>query len=157
MRTIDLSPLYRSIVGIDRLAAQINAASRTDMGGTGYPPFNVEDTGQDAYRIELAVAGFTQDDLLVEVHDDTLLVSGKRTQTEDERTFLHRGIAERNFERRFKLADHVVVRGASLENGLLKIDLARELPEAKKPRKIEIGSRPATAGANARLVGDAAA
>lgn len=153
MRTIDLSPLYRSIVGIDRLADLIEAASRNETGTSGYPPFNVEDTGEDTYRIELAVAGFAEDDLLLEVHDDTLLVSGKRTAETGERRFLHRGIAERSFERRFKLADHVVVRGAALENGLLTIDLARELPESKKPRRIEIGST----DASPRLVGGTAA
>lgn len=153
MRTIDLSPLYRSIVGIDRLADLIDAASRTDSGGSGYPPFNVEDTGEDTYRIEVAVAGFSNDDLIVEVREDTLFLSGSRRQEDGERRFLHRGIAERGFERRFKLADHVVVKGARLENGLLTIDLARELPEAKKPRRIEI------AGSNdgPRLVENAAA
>ncbi len=154
MRTVDLSPLYRSIVGIDRLADLIDAATRTEAGGTGYPPFNIEDTGEDTYRIELAVAGFAEDDLFIEVENETLTVSGKRGGEDSARKFLHRGIAERNFERRFKLADYVVVRGAALVNGLLTIDLAREVPESKKPRQIAING---TGNSGPRLVeGEAA-
>lgn len=138
MRTIDLSPLYRSVVGIDRMIDMIDAAARADSAANGYPPFNIEETGEDAYRIELAVAGFTDDDLTVEVRDGTLTVAGKRENAEQERKFLHRGIAERAFERRFKLADHVVVTGAGLRDGLLVVDLVRELPEAQKPRTIAI-------------------
>ena len=139
MRTIDLSPLYRSLVGIDRLSELIDAAARADSGAPTYPPFNIEETGENAYRIEIAVAGFGEDDVEVEVRDSTLFVTGRK-QAEDERTFLHRGIAERAFERRFQLADHVVVTGASLHNGLLVIDLERELPERLKPRKIALST-----------------
>ena len=139
MRTIDLSPLYRSFVGIDRLSDLIDAAARADNGAPTYPPFNIEEVGENAYRIELAVAGFGEDDVEVEVRDSTLFVSGRKDADED-RAFLHRGIAERAFERRFQLADHVVVTGASLRNGLLSIDLERELPERLKPRKIAITS-----------------
>ncbi len=139
MRTIDLSPLYRSIVGIDRLVDLMESTNRGETGG--YPPFNVEDTGEDTYRIEVAVAGFTENDLSIQVENDALTISGKRAETEGEteRRYLHRGIAERSFERRFRLADHVIVQGAKLQNGLLVIDLAREVPEAKKPRQIPIG------------------
>jgi molecular chaperone IbpA len=139
MRTIDLSPLYRSFVGVDRLSDLIDAASRADSGAPAYPPFNIEEVGENAYRIELAVAGFADEDVEVEVRDATLLVSGRKTHDE-ERKFLHRGIAERAFERRFQLADHVVVTGARLRNGLLTIDLEREIPERLKPRKIAITS-----------------
>lgn len=135
MRTIDLSPLYRTIVGFDRMAQMIDAAARTD--GAGYPPFNLEELGENAYRIELAVAGFAESELEVEVKDNTLTVTGRK-EAEDEKQYLHRGIAARAFERRFQLADHVIVTGARLENGLLCVELRRELPEAKKPRRIEI-------------------
>ena len=138
MRTIDLSPLYRSFVGIDRLSDLIDAAARADNGAPTYPPFNIEEVGENAYRIELAVAGFGEDDVEVEVRDSTLFVSGRKDADED-RAFLHRGIAERAFERRFQLADHVVVTGADLRNGMLRVELKRELPEAMKPRKIAIG------------------
>ena len=140
MRTIDLSPLYRSMVGVDRMIDLIDAATRADTGASGYPPFNIKERGEDAYRIELAVAGFGEDDLTVEVGDDTLVVSGRKPGGDDEETYLHRGIAQRAFERRFKLADHVLVTGAALENGLLIVDLKRELPEAKKPRRIAINA-----------------
>ena len=117
----------------------MDQAARLDAA-PGYPPFNVEQTDEDAFRIELAVAGFSQDDLTIEFKQNTLTVSGARAQPETARNYLHRGIAERNFERRFGLADHVRVAGAKLENGLLTIDLVRELPEILKPRKIEISS-----------------
>ncbi len=139
MRTIDLSPLYRSLVGIDRVSELINAAARADNGSPTYPPFNVEEVGENAYRIELAVAGFGESDIDVEVRDSTLLITGRKSG-EDNRAFLHRGIAERAFERRFQLADYVVVTGAKLENGLLVIDLERQVPERLKPRKIEIAT-----------------
>ncbi|MBI1251206.1 MAG: Hsp20 family protein [Alphaproteobacteria bacterium] len=139
MATTDLSPLYRTLVGFDRISSLIDQATRLDTA-TGYPPFNVEQVDDNAFRIELAVAGFAQDDLAIEYKQNTLIVAGKRTQPDDGRTFLHRGIAERSFERRFSLADHVRVDSAKLENGLLTIDLVRELPEALKPRKIEIGA-----------------
>jgi len=139
MATTDLSPLYRTLVGFDRIANLIDQAARLDAA-PGYPPFNVEQVGDNAFRIELAVAGFAQEDLAIEYKQNTLTVTGRRPPVEEGRTFLHRGIAERSFERRFGLADHVRVDGARLENGLLTIDLVRELPEALKPRKIEIGA-----------------
>ena len=145
MRTYDFSPLYRSFVGLDRMANLIDAASQFESTG-GYPPYNVAQTSEDNYRIELAVAGFSQDELEIESHENVLTVTGRKSQPEadndGETTYLHRGIAERGFERRFQLADHVLVTGAELVNGLLIIDLVRELPEALKPRKIAIGSKP---------------
>jgi molecular chaperone IbpA len=135
--TIDLSPLYRSLVGIDRVSELLNAAARADSGAPAYPPFNVEEIGENAYRIELAVAGFGESDISVEVKDSTLLITGRKA-AEDKRTYLHRGIAERAFERRFQLADYVVATGAKLENGLLVVDLERQVPERLKPRKIQI-------------------
>ncbi len=139
MRSSDYSPLYRTIVGFDRLANLIDAASGGDAGA-GYPPYNIEQTGEDAYRIDLAVAGFGQDEIELEVRDNVLTISGRKEPNDEGRTYLHRGIAERAFERRFHLADHVVVKGARLENGLLSVELAREVPEALKPRKIAIES-----------------
>jgi molecular chaperone IbpA len=139
MRTIDLSPLYRSLVGIDRVSELINAAARADSGAPTYPPFNVEEVGENAYRIELAVAGFADSEIDLEVRDSTLVVTGSR-ERDEQRNFLYRGIAERAFERRFQLADYVVVKGAKLENGLLVVELERQVPERLKPRKIAIGS-----------------
>ncbi len=140
MSTFDFSPLYRTVVGFDRLASLIDTASRLD-GAQGYPPYNIEQSVEDenAYSIELAVAGFAEDDLDLEVKESQLIVVGKKDGSEANRKFLHRGIAERGFIRRFQLADHVVVSGAALKNGLLRIELKRELPEAMKPRKIAIG------------------
>lgn len=135
----ELNPLYRTLVGFDRIASLMDQAQRLDAA-PGYPPFNVEQTAEDAFRIELAVAGFGQDDLTIEYKQNSLVVTGTRKPAEGQRNFLHRGIAERSFERRFGLADHVRVSGAKLENGLLTIDLVRELPEVLKPRKIEIGT-----------------
>lgn len=137
MRTIDLSPLYRTIVGFDRMANLLETAQRLDAA-PGYPPYNIEVTGEDAYRIELAVAGFAEADLTIELKDNTLTVAGKKDGGDAGRQFIHRGIAERGFERRFQLADHVIVTGASLANGLLSISLVREVPEAMKPRRIAI-------------------
>lgn len=142
MRTYDFSPLYRSAVGFDRLANLLESAARTSQEG-GYPPYNIETTGENAYRIEIAVAGFSPDELNIEVKENLLTVSGKKTANDDaatQRTYLHRGLAERDFERRFQLADYVVVTDANLSNGLLSIALKRELPEALKPRRIEIGT-----------------
>ncbi len=141
MSTIDLTPLYRTMVGFDRMANMIDSASRMD-GTQGYPPYNIERVADDAFAIEIAAAGFSEDDLEIETKDNLLTVAGKKSQDADgeQRQYLHRGIAERGFLRRFQLADHVIVTGASLKNGLLRIDLVRELPEAKKPRKIEIGT-----------------
>jgi molecular chaperone IbpA len=141
MRGVDYSPFYRSIVGFDRLANLIDAASKTEPSN-GYPPYNIEQLGENDYRIELAVAGFGDEDLFVEVQENVLTVSGRKAErSEDEApNYLYRGIAERAFERRFHLADHVSVTGAELKNGLLLINLEREIPEAAKPRRIEIGS-----------------
>ncbi|XOV79052.1 MAG: Hsp20 family protein [Aestuariibacter sp.] len=141
MRTIDLSPLYRSFIGFDHLASMIDAASRNEKQA-GYPPYNIELLAEDRYKITMAIAGFSQDDIEIEVQENTLRVSGnkKSDKEESERKFLHKGISERNFERKFQLGDHVKVLTADMENGLLHIDLERVIPEAKKPRKIEIGS-----------------
>lgn len=141
MRSIDLSPLYRSFIGFDHLASMIDAASRNEKQA-GYPPYNIELLAEDKYRITMAVAGFSQDDIEIEVQENTLQVSGKKEseKNEAERKFLHKGISERNFERKFQLGDHVKVLTADMENGLLHIDLERVIPETKKPRRIEIGS-----------------
>jgi molecular chaperone IbpA len=151
MQSRDLSPLYRTLVGFDRINSLIDTAMRLD-GAPGYPPFNVEQIGDNDFRIELAVAGFSQDELTIEFKENTLLVTGRKAPVEEARRFLHRGIAERSFERRFGLADHVIVQGARLADGVLTIDLVRELPEALKPRTIaidtgakEIGKTPAKA------------
>jgi len=143
MTTFDLSPLYRTAIGFDRLADMLSNASRVD--GNGYPPYNIEARGDDRYRISMAVAGFGDDDLEIVTEQNTLTVSGRKPEEDGdaEREYLYRGIATRAFERRFQLADHVRVDAARLENGLLHIDLKRELPEQMKPRRIEIaGSRP---------------
>jgi len=140
MRTYDFSPLYRSFVGFDRMAGLIDAASQHAASGTTYPPYNVAQLSENAYRIELAVAGFAEDELELESHENVLTVTGRKAPSadNDDAEYLHRGIAERGFERRFQLADHVLVDGAELKNGLLVISLKRELPEALKPRKIAI-------------------
>lgn len=142
MQTFDFSPLYRTLVGFDRVADMIDQAARTESGAQGYPPYNIEQVGEDRYGIELAVAGFTQDELSVEVREGVLYISGRKVLDEEaqDRNFLHRGIAERAFERRFQLADHVFVTGARLEHGVLRVELHRELPEAMKPRTIAIES-----------------
>lgn len=142
MRTYDFTPLYRSAVGFDRLAGLLESAAATRQE-TGWPPYNIETTGENAYRIEIAVAGFRPDELTLEVRENLLTVTGRKSANDTggvERTYLHRGLAERDFERRFQLADYVVVRSADLADGLLSIKLARELPEALKPRRIEIGT-----------------
>jgi molecular chaperone IbpA len=138
MRTIDFSPLYRSVVGFDRLADLLETASVD--AAAGYPPYNIERTDENAYRIEIAVAGFRPDELNIEVKENLLTVQGRKAANDEQRRFLHRGLAERNFERRFQLADYVVVTDAQLADGLLAISLKRELPEALKPRRIEISS-----------------
>ncbi len=140
----ELNPLYRTLVGFDRIASLMDQASRLDAA-PGYPPFNIEQTSEDAFRIELAVAGFVQDDLSIEYKQNSLVVAGARKQAENQRNYIHRGIAERSFERRFGLADHVRVAGAKLEHGLLTIELVRELPELLKARKIEISDVTASA------------
>ncbi len=142
MRTIDLSPLYRSVVGFDRLATLLEAATKAESA-SGYPPYNIETVGDDAYRIEIAVAGFKSDELSVDVKENVLTVVGRKAPANDEgKHYLHRGLAERNFERRFQLADYVVVSEAQLADGLLSIALKRELPESMKPRRIQIGTAP---------------
>jgi molecular chaperone IbpA len=141
MRTVDLSPLYRSFIGFDHLASLMDAAARTDKQPS-FPPYNIEALDKDKYRITMAVAGFSEDELSLQSENNTLVVSGTKAGKDqnDERKFIHQGIAERNFERKFQLGDHVKVLSADLANGLLSIDLEREIPEALKPRKIEIGS-----------------
>jgi molecular chaperone IbpA len=142
MRTFDLAPLYRSTVGFDRLFSMLDNVAGFDGGTPGYPPYNIERTGENAYRISVAVAGFSDPELSIEVKEDTLTIRGeKQVKTEDDKSqVLYQGIAARAFERVFQLAEHVEVRGASLENGLLHVDLVREVPEAKKPRQIVIGN-----------------
>ena len=137
MRNFDLSPLYRATVGFDQIADLMDRVLTNDVSRESYPPYNIEKTGEDAWRISVAVAGFTEEELTVEVKQNALFVSAKKAG-EDERTYLHRGIATRAFERRFHMADHVRVTGAVHENGMLHIDLTREVPEALKPRRIEI-------------------
>jgi len=140
MRNFDLAPLYRATVGFDQIADMMDRVLSSDMAQSTYPPYNIEKTADDAYRISIAVAGFAESDLSVEVKDGALVVSAQKTEDDGERTFLHRGIATRAFERKFQLADHVRVTGASHADGMLHIDLAREVPEALKPRRIEIAS-----------------
>ncbi len=140
MRTIDFSPLYRSVVGFDRLAQLLETASVD--AASGYPPYNIERTDENAYRIEIAVAGFKSEDLNIEIKENLLTVQGRKVANDEAKRYLHRGLAERNFERRFQLADYVVVTDAHLADGLLSISLKRELPEALKPRRIEIGAAP---------------
>jgi molecular chaperone IbpA len=137
MRTIDFSPLYRSAVGFDRLASLLEAASRSDAPN-GYPPYNIETVGENAYRIEIAVAGFKPEELTIDFRESTLTVQGKKAAGDEAKRYLHRGLAERNFERRFQLADYVVVTGAKLADGLLVVELERQLPEQLKPRRVEI-------------------
>ena len=140
MRAFDLTPLYRATVGFDQIADLMDRALASDVGQNTYPPYNIEKTADDAWRISIAVAGFSDEELAIEVKDRSLLVTGRKAADETERNYLHRGIATRAFERRFHLADHVRVTGASHENGMLNIDLVREVPEALKPRRIEITS-----------------
>ncbi len=141
MRHFDFSPLYRSSVGFDRLANILDQVMTADPGQNAYPPYNIEKTGDNAYCITIAVAGFTDDELSIETREGALVVSGRKAEQDEKRSFLHRGIATRAFERRFQLADHVQVKGAVTENGLLHIDLVREVPEALKPRRIAIARK----------------
>jgi molecular chaperone IbpA len=142
MRTFDLAPLYRSTVGFDRLFSLLDRVSGSEGTSTpGYPPYNIERTGENAYRISVAVAGFSDADLSIEAKENTLTIRGDKAKTEEVAgETLYQGIAARAFERVFQLADHVEVRGAHLENGLLHVDLVREVPEAMKPRQIKIGN-----------------
>lgn len=141
MRSFDLTPLYRASVGFDRIADMMDRVLASDVGTATYPPYNIEKTDEDTYRISIAVAGFSADDLSVDVKDGALIVAARKAEEPGERTFLHRGIATRAFERRFQLADHVRVTGASHVDGMLHIDLHREIPEALKPRRIEIATQ----------------
>jgi molecular chaperone IbpA len=142
MRTFDLAPLYRSTVGFDRLFSLLDGVAGVDAS-PGYPPYNIERTGDNAYRISVAVAGFSEPELSIETKENTLLIRGEKKESTGEKKgkVLHQGIAARTFERRFQLADHVEVKGASLENGLLHVDLVHEIPEAMKPRQIPIGNK----------------
>ena len=141
MRSYDLSPLFRSTIGFDRWADLFEAANRVNPSASAFPPYNIEKRGDEAYRITMAVAGFGESDIEVTVQENLLVISGKLEDSKaSEISYLHRGIAARVFERRFNLAEHVIVEGARLANGLLEIDLVHEVPEAKKPRRIEIGT-----------------
>ncbi len=139
MRHIEFAPFYRSAIGFDRLFNMLDQATGFDNEST-YPPYNIERTGENAYRITLAVAGFTSEELKLEVKEQTLTVSGEKAAEASDKAYLHRGIAARAFERRYQLADHVDVTGAKFENGLLHVDLVRNVPESKKPRSIAIGT-----------------
>ncbi|NQV84440.1 MAG: Hsp20 family protein [Rhodospirillales bacterium] len=141
MRTLDFTPLLRHSVGFDRLQRLLDESTRTPETN-GYPPYNIVQTGEDGYRISMAVAGFSVQDLDVTAKENTLVVSAAISEDEDNKTYLHHGIAGRAFERRFDLADHIKVEHASLVNGLLNIDLVRQVPEEKKPRKIAIETKP---------------
>ena len=140
MDRFDFSPLFRSTIGFDRLTRLADAAMRVDNASVGYPPYNIEKTGEDMYQLTMAVAGFSPDELDVTVQQNSLVVTGKAKKDEHESRYLHRGIARRAFERHFSLADHIKVAGASLVNGMLHVDLVREVPEAMKPRKIAIAT-----------------
>lgn len=140
MRNLDFSPLYRTTVGFDHLSSLLDAVSRGDANSSGYPPYNIERLEKDQYRITMAVAGFVQDELDIQTEKQTLTVKGSKQQDEVERHYLHQGIAARNFERRFQLADHVEVQSARLEKGMLHIDLVKVIPEAEKPRSIPIST-----------------
>jgi len=143
MSDFDFSPLFRSTIGFDRLTRLADAATRVDATSLSYPPYNIESTGENAYRLTMAVAGFAGDELDVTVKESDLTVSGKAKTDDEKSRYLHRGIARRAFERHFQLADHIKVVGADLANGMLHIDLVRDVPETAKPRKIAIGAGPA--------------
>ncbi|TCK09424.1 molecular chaperone IbpA [Marinobacterium mangrovicola] len=140
MRNFDLSPLYRSAIGFDRLASMLDAANRSNEQQPSYPPYNIELLGENEYRITMAVAGFNSSELDIQTENGNLTITGQKEPDEQEHKYLYQGIAARNFERRFQLADHVRVVKASVENGLLHVDLVREIPEAMKSRRIEIQS-----------------
>ncbi len=152
MMTYDFSPLFRSAIGFDRIAKMLEDVA--DQSVPGYPPYNIEKLNDDAYRITLAVAGFGEDELSVETRENTLLISGSKKADEKETNYLHRGIATRDFVRSFRIADHVKVVEAAFDNGLLHVELVRELPEAMKPRKIEVKSgKPSVFGKAKSLLG----
>lgn len=140
MRNFDLTPLYRATVGFDQIADLMDRVSTTDQTRQSYPPYNIEKTADDAWRVSIAVAGFSSEELTVELRANELVVTAKKETDDSEVKYLHRGIATRAFERRFQLAEHVHVTAANHENGMLSIDLKREVPEALKPRRIEIAS-----------------
>jgi molecular chaperone IbpA len=140
MRPFDFAPLYRSTVGFDRLVQLLDNVSGPDADVPAFPPYNIERTGESQYRITMAVAGFSQDDIKIEVKEQSLTIKGEKKPEDKERQFLHRGIATRAFERRFQLADHVEVTGADIKDGLLHVDLVRNVPERLKPRTIAIGT-----------------
>lgn len=138
MRTLDFAPLYRASIGFDQIADMMDRVLSSDVAQPSYPPYNIEKTSEDTYRISVAVAGFSDADLSVEVKENALVIAAKKADAAEVPTYLHRGIATRAFERKFQLADHVQVTGAAHENGMLHVDLKREIPEALKPRRIEI-------------------
>ena len=142
MDRFDFSPLFRSTIGFDRLARMVDSAARFDTATPTYPPYNIESTGDDSYRLTMAVAGFSRDEIDITVHENTLVISAKAQKegAETQGRYLHRGIARRAFERRFSLADHMKVTGAHLDNGMLHVELVHEVPEAAKPRTIAIGT-----------------
>ncbi|MEX2130267.1 MAG: Hsp20 family protein [Pseudohongiellaceae bacterium] len=146
MRTFDFSPLYRNTVGFDHLSSLLDAVNQREQNTPAYPPYNIETVGEDQYRISMAVAGFVQDELEIQVEKNTLTVKATKADDKVEHNYLYQGIAARNFERRFQLADHIKVTNARLENGLLHVDLVKEIPEAMKPRTIQIQT------ANRRLI-----
>lgn len=154
MTSFDLSPLFRATVGFDRLMNLVETSTQWAENGNGYPPYNIEKTGEDAYRVTLAVAGFEDDELSLEVRETVLLVEGRRKDQDAETAYLYRGIAGRSFKRQFQLAEHVNVIGAQLRNGLLTIDLKREIPEAMKPRRIEIRTDAALPAGQSTLIAD---
>ena len=158
MNTIDLTPLYRSSIGFDRFGSLLDSALRSDQGAGGYPPYNIEVTGENRYNISLAVAGFDESELNLQVENGILTVTGKKnTNAKDERRYLYQGIATRTFERKFNLADYVEVTGASLKNGLLSINLVKEIPDEMKPRTIEINSSSNVIEHKAKSKGESAA
>lgn len=150
MRTFDFSPLFRSTIGFDHLSRLMDTAAKMDDGGNGYPPYNIEKLGEDRYRISMAVAGFGEEDLEITAVENTLIIRGRSQGDEEGGTFLYRGIAGRAFERRFQLAEHIRVQGATLVNGLLHVELVREVPEAQKPRSIKITAAPQPAQIDAK-------
>ena len=141
MRTFDFTPLYRSTIGFDHLTSLLDAVSQREQSQPSYPPYNIELLGTDQYRITMAVAGFVDEEIAIQSERQTLTVKGKKADDSKERNYLHQGIAGRNFERVFQLADHVKVTGATLESGLLNIDLVREIPEVMKPRQIAVNGK----------------
>jgi molecular chaperone IbpA len=156
MRSFDFTPLFRSTVGFDRLPSLFDAASRLDETPS-YPPYNIEKTGADSYRIVMAVAGFSPDELSIVTQANSLTITGKGQRDESQAKYLHRGIAGRAFERRFDVADHIKVTGASLDNGLLSVDLVREVPEAMKPRTIRIDGAAGSTGPSPAVIDSKAA